>query len=79
LGGTQPSSGFRNTASGGLVSGESSGFFNNASGGSESNGGVSGFFNTAIPTLFPGYAVNPSGVLNVGSNVSGLLNLRELL
>lgn len=71
------SSGFFNTASGPSIGGIS-GFFNHASG-SES-GLESGFFNTGAPSpSSSGVNGDNSGLLNTGSQLSGLLNIGNLL
>ncbi|OBS03846.1 hypothetical protein A9W98_07935 [Mycobacterium gordonae] len=80
------SSGFFNTASGGVTNGNMSGLFNTASGGTGNDGRISGFFNTgvtgALPPLFPVSGVVSgfnSGFLNRGTGVAGLFSITQLL
>jgi PPE family protein len=76
-------SGFLNTAKGGTDNEAISGFSNLASGGSSTDGGMSGFFNTAVTQAVVGHPIGEysafnSGLFNIGSGIAGLFNLGRL-
>jgi hypothetical protein len=56
-----------------------SGFGNTAHGGITLDGAISGFFNTGAPgVMFPFLSGEVSGLLNTGSQISGLFSLANL-
>lgn len=72
-------SGFFNTPTGPLAV-DVSGFFNTASGGTVINGQTSGIGNIGVPgTLFGSVRAANTGLFNMGTAISGLFNLRQLL
>lgn len=73
-------SGFFNTPTGPLAV-DVSGFFNTASGGTVINGQTSGIGNIGVPgTLFGSVRSGlNTGLFNMGTAISGLFNLRQLL